>query len=182
MGLMVHSLSEIPKDVTRDYYLYLLDYGWKEPISDAIMKNYDKISDQASQTNSVFITGTVGSHVTNEVMSWHHINGEKGEDVFPAILITQDNPHTFRESNFDQKNNLSSKIILIPLNKCCKTEQDVISIISKIFSDIKDKKEITNFKVYKEMNRGIGKRLLDGVILEPNFSGIGFNIKNFFKD
>ena len=32
MGLMVHSLEEIPRNVERNYYIYLLDYGWDEPI------------------------------------------------------------------------------------------------------------------------------------------------------
>jgi hypothetical protein len=81
VGLMIHSLEEIPSNVKRDYYLYLLDYGWKEPLSQTIIDNFDKISDSASKTNSVFIKGTIGSHVDNEILSWHHINAENGEEV-----------------------------------------------------------------------------------------------------
>ena len=33
MGLMIHSLGEIPADVQRGYYVYLLDYGWDEPLA-----------------------------------------------------------------------------------------------------------------------------------------------------
>ena len=40
MGLVVHSLDEIPKDITREYYLYLLDYGWEEPLSNTVLKNF----------------------------------------------------------------------------------------------------------------------------------------------
>jgi hypothetical protein len=32
MGLYVHSLAEIPTGAERSYYLYLLDYGWEEPL------------------------------------------------------------------------------------------------------------------------------------------------------
>ena len=181
MGLMIHSLNEVPKNITRDYYLYLLDFGWNEPLSNIIRNNFEKISSEASQSNSIFITGTVGSHVDNEVMSYHHINGESGNEIFPAILITQDNPHVFKEMEFSRRNNLLSKIILIPIKKCCKTEQDVISMLTKIFSDIKENKEISNFSVNKEMKKGLGRRLLDGVILEPNIYGVGFNLKKFFK-
>ncbi len=36
MGLMVHSLEGIPAGHHRDYYIYLLDYGWDEPLADAL--------------------------------------------------------------------------------------------------------------------------------------------------
>lgn len=179
MGLMIHSLSEIPENVERDYYLYLLDYGWEEPLSNTIISNFGKIAREASQSNSIFITGTVGSHVDTEIMSWHHINGENADGLFPAILITKDNPHIFREMN--HKPSLKSKIIIIPLKACCSSSTDVINLISKIFTDIKDKKELKDFKITKEMKKGIGRRLLDGVILEPKIAGMGFNLKAFFK-
>ncbi len=41
--------------------------------------------------------------------------------------------------------------------------------------------ELKNFGVKKEMTKGLWKRLLDGVILEPNISGVGFNLKKFFR-
>ncbi|MBX9596951.1 MAG: hypothetical protein K2X04_00065 [Burkholderiales bacterium] len=74
-----------------------------------------------------------------------------------------------------------SKIILIPLKKHCKTSTDVITLIEQIFNDIQHACELKNFKVKKEMKNGIWERLLDGVILEPNISGIGFNLKKFFR-
>jgi len=181
MGLMVHSLFEIPENVNRSYYIYLLDYGWKEPLSEAIKQNFEKIADLASKTNAVFIKGTDGSHVDNEIMSWHNINGENGEEVLPAILITMENPHVFRKMDIPSKKDFDSKIILIPLRKCCASTSEVITLITKIFNDIKDKKEIKDFKIKREMKKGVGRRFLDGVILEPNFSGIGFNLKKFFK-
>ena len=69
MGLMVHSLDEIPESVNRDYYIYLLDYGWKEPLSEVIIQNYTQIADISSKRNAVFISGTIGSHVNNEILS-----------------------------------------------------------------------------------------------------------------
>lgn len=41
MGLMVHSLEGIPEGHHRDYYIYLLDYGWNEPLGDALKKNFN---------------------------------------------------------------------------------------------------------------------------------------------
>ena len=182
MGLMVHSLEEIPRNVERNYYIYLLDYGWDEPISNILKDNVDKIADSASKSNSVFIKGTVGSHVDSEILSWHHINGETGEEVLPSILITTMNPHSFRELELDNVKEIKSKIILIPLRKCCSTSTDVISLIKQIFQDINENKKLKDFTVYKEMNKGIGKKFLDGVILKPSFSGLGFDLKTFFKN
>ena len=182
MGLMVHSLDEIPESVNRDYYIYLLDYGWKEPLSEVITQNYTQIADISSKRNAVFISGTIGSHVNNEILSWHKINGENGELNLPALLITTENPHVFRKAACGNSAvQLDSKIILIPLKKHCKTSTDVITLIEQIFNDIQNGCELQNFKVKKEMQNGIWKRLRDGVILEPNISGIGFNLKNFFR-
>jgi hypothetical protein len=181
MGLMIHSLEEISPSIKRDYYIYLLDYGWKEPLSNIIIDNFDRISSKASMNKSVFIKGTIGSHVDNEILSWHHINGEDGENVLPSILITKLNPHLFKELNVVNKENNDSKIILIPLKKYCKSSTDVISLINQIFYDISANKELKNFKIAKKMNRGLGKRFLDGVILKPSFSGIGFDLNKFFQ-
>lgn len=182
MGLMIHSLNEIPESIERNYYIYLLDYGWKEPLSEVITQNYTKIADISSKHNAVFISGTIGSHVNNEILSWHKINGENGELILPALLITTENPHIFRNAACGSSaEQLDSKIILIPLKKHCKTSTDVITLIEQIFNDVQNSSELKNFEVKKEMKNGIWKRLLDGVILEPNISGIGFNLKKFFR-
>jgi len=35
MGLHIHSLGQLPATVERAYYVYLLDYGWHEPLGAA---------------------------------------------------------------------------------------------------------------------------------------------------
>jgi hypothetical protein len=40
MGLHVHSLSNIPKSENRDYLIYLLEYGWHEPLAQALNNNF----------------------------------------------------------------------------------------------------------------------------------------------
>lgn len=182
MGLMVHSLAEFPENVKRNYYIYLLDFGWEEPLSKIIHDNYSKIAAFTSQNNAVFITGVHEYHVDNEILSWHHINGERGEDILPALLITTENPHVFNQmEELGRASDRDSKIILIPLKKYCKTSTDVITLIDQIFNDIQNGSELKNFEVKKEMKNGIWNRLLDGVILEPNISGIGLNLKKFFR-
>ena len=56
MGLMVHSLEGIPEGHHRDYFIYLLDYGWNEPLSEALRKNFNNMATLASkQENAVVI-------------------------------------------------------------------------------------------------------------------------------
>ena len=54
--------------------------------------------------------------------------------------------------------------------------------MSIVFSDIQQQKDLDDFKVRREMKKGIGRALADALILEPNFAGIGFNFKQFFQD
>ncbi len=88
MGLYIQSLTNIPIDTTRNYFIYLLDYGWEEPLGEALIKNYEKMASIAAENKAVVIRGTDKVHFQDEVLSWHNINGEDAEDMLPAILIT----------------------------------------------------------------------------------------------
>jgi hypothetical protein len=189
MGLMVHSLQNIPESKNRDYLIYLLDYGWDEPISKALRDNFDKMAEIAAKNRAVVIKGTELAHFENEVFSWHHINNEKADELLPALLITNKHPKYFLENN----NNLfgkrglvradeydDMKLILIPLKRFCTTTTEVVTLIQKVFSDIVDKKDLSDFQIAKEMKKGVGNALVDALILEPNISGVGFSLKKFF--
>ena len=56
-----------------------------------------------------------------------------------------------------------------------------MKLLEKIFQDIRDKKEIQNFRVQQELKGGIGKILNDTIILEPNIGGIGISLNNLFR-
>lgn len=181
MGLYVHSLIELPVEAKRSYYVYLLDYGWEEPLSDTLFKNFQKMAELASQNDAVVIRGFHNRvHFYDEVFSWHNINGEEGEELLPAILVTDRHPRDFKESfsaeevRHDKKD---FKIIVFPLKKYCKTTTDVVVYVDKIFKDIIEKKSISDFRVLKEMKKGLGKSVVDGLILEPNIAGLGYDFK-----
>ena len=177
---MIHSLGEIPTNTKRDYFLYLLDYGWKEPLSNALRENFEIIADKASRSNSVVFRGTVGHHFSDEVLSWHNINGIDGENILPAILITTKNPNEFKFKESSSKH----KLLLIPIGELCQTANDVIKIIEKIFLDIETKKSLDDFTVAKEMKANNSKSIVDALILQPNITGIGVDLKKiitFFK-
>jgi len=188
---MVHSLEVIPDDVHQDYFIYLLDYGWSEPLSDALRNNFSRMATLASEKkNAVVIMGTeVGAHFSDEVLSWHHVNGDDVEkdQLLPAILITNRHPAEFRKrtikENVKAEENL--KMVLFPLKKCCKDTTEVVSLIQQIFTSIKLGKDLANFGIYKEKKKGVGGALANSILLEPNFAGIGFSFNkliNYLKE
>lgn len=80
-----------------------------------------------------------------------------------------------------EESNPEDKIVFLEIGKICKSPQDVVRLLEKIFRDIQDKKEIRDFRVKKELRSGIGKILNDAIILEPNIAGIGVNVNSIFK-
>lgn len=185
MGLKISTIAAIPESVERSYYLYILDYyNWDEPISNALRNSFDKIAKFAAENDSVAIQGIPESHFYSELMSWESVNGIDPKELLPALMITTIHPKYFLEGNDKQSSGgkiPEDKLVFIEIGKVCKAPQDVVKVIEKVFQDIKDKKEIKDFKVKKELKGGIGKILNDTIILEPNIAGLGVNINNIFK-
>lgn len=185
MGLKISTIAAIPENVERSYYLYILDYyNWDEPISNTLRNSFDKIAKFAAENDSVAIQGIPESHFYSELMSWQSVNGIDPKELLPALMITTIHPKYFLEGNDKQHYDAKipdDKLVLIEIGKICKTPQDVLKIIEKVFQDIKEKKEIKDFKVKKELKSGIGKILNDTIILEPNVAGIGVNINNLLR-
>ena len=164
MGLMIHSLGELPANVERDYYVYLLDYGWEEAASDAMYTNFARMAEVASRNNAAVFRGTVGHHFADEVLSWHHINGREADGVLPAILITTKHPQKFREHGWSRQQ--ADKLLLIPLRQVCK------------------RPALPDFEIAEEMRAGRRGAVLDALILKPNFVGLGIDINrviDFFR-
>lgn len=185
MGLKISTIAAIPHDVERSYYLYILDYyNWDEPISKTLRDSFDRIAKFASENDSVAIQGIPESHFYSELMSWQAVNGIDPKDLLPALMITTIHPKYFLEGHDKEIYGgkiPEDKLVFIELAKVCKTPQDVVKVLEKVFQDIKEKKEIKNFKVKKELKAGIGKVLNDTLILEPNIAGLGVNLNNVFR-
>ncbi len=185
MGLKISTIAAIPQNVERSYYLYILDYyNWDEPIGNTLRNSFDKISKFAAENDSVAIQGIPESHFYSELMSWESVNGIDPKELLPALMIATIHPKYFLDGNDKQTYNEKipeDKLVFIEIGKVCNTPLDVLKLIEKVFQDIKEKKEIKDFKVKKELKGGIGKILNDTIILEPNIAGIGVNINNIFK-
>lgn len=187
MGLYVHSLGELPANAERAYYIYVLDFGWDEPLGRALNQNLQKMMDLASRNEAVVIKGLDSNHFENEVFSYHGINGERADELLPAILITTLHPKYFQEQNsrYSSREELEDKLLLIPLRKICSTSDEVILLIAKIFGDIAEKKELADFSIQRQVQKKRGFRAFaDALVLEPNISGVGIDLKKigqFFK-
>ena len=187
---MVHSLEGMPEEHSRDYFIYLLDYGWKEPLSEILKQNFGKMATLASeQKNAVVIMRTdEGIHFSDEVLSWHSINGKDADEneLLPAILVTNRHPAEFRKrANAESVAEENLKLILFPLKKHCKNTTDVVTLIQKIFTKIKNGEDLDDFKITGEQKKGLGGALANSVMLEPNFAGMGFSFNkfvNYFKE
>ena len=183
MGLMIHSLGELPISAGRGYYVYVLDYGWKGPLSHILADNFEKMADLASKTDAVVLRGTVGSHFVDEVLSWHHVNGEPSKGLLPGLLITTRHPRDFRDrmpGNHHKRVAPEDRMLLVPLGKLCKSASDAIAVIDKIFTDIRERKALPDFEVARMRKKGVDGALVDALILQPNIAGIGIDLKAIF--
>ena len=185
MGLKIHSIGEIPNNVERGYYIYILNYyNWNEPLGEVLSANFDKMANLASRNDAVVIQGVEGSEFYSDVLSWEGINGMNPEDVLPAIMITTLHPSYFvQNANSIQKghNYPKDKLVLIKLAETCPSPQDVVKLINKIFTDIKNKKELKDFEIIKEQKKGKEEALVDSLLLQPNFFGLGVNFNKIIK-
>lgn len=142
MGLHVNSIADLSLSESLTYYLYILDYyNWDEPISNTLRKNSEKIASFCAENNAVMIKGLLDSHFHSEVLSWVQINGQGPSTVLPAILITTLHPRYFIESdNSTPPREISESLIFLKIRDICKTPGDAISLLEKIFKDIKEEK------------------------------------------
>lgn len=183
MGLHIHTLAAIPAEANRKYFIYILDYGWKEPLTDTLIQNFTNMARMAAESESVVIAGIHPIHFANEVFSWHGINGEDGEAALPAILISSLHPSYFIENNREGSSgrDIKDKMILIPLKAACKTTDDVVGLIKSVFADVNGEVSPVSFSIAKEIKKSERGRAADALMLEPNFAGVGIKIPQLIK-
>jgi len=143
------------------------------------MKNFQQMATLAEQNNAVVIGSFNRAHFEDQVLSWHNINGEEAKDILPAILITNRNPHQFRESHgieLHQRIENNLKLALIPLRKFCTTTTEVAELIDRLFKDIAAKKQLTEFQIGREIFKG-GVALADAIILSPAKKNNGISMQ-----
>jgi len=185
MGLKIHSIAEIPENVSRSYYMYVLDYyNWDEPIANTLRSNFDRMAEFASNNDAVVIQPVGESHFYSELLSWEGINGQSPEEILPAIMVTTIHPKYFIDRNDKITKGEpipETEILFLTLKELCNTPSDVIKVIEQLFSDIKNGHKIQNFEISQTLAAGVGGALADSVILKPSVFGMGVDLKQVFS-
>ncbi len=196
MGLYVHSLSRLPLGIERDYCLYVLDYGWDEPLGQALQANFRRMADLAARNKAIVVAGTdsrafadeiLSVHVDDPQFSWASINGESGEEVLPVLMLTTIHPQKFRAEipgyrlRQDGQGVADDKMILIPLRGICKDSTEVVGLIERIFRDVAAQKPLENFSVAKAIKAGHRGAYSDAFILKPALWGMGVDLRELVK-
>jgi hypothetical protein len=204
VGLYIHSLSRLPLGLDREYYMYVLDYGWDEPLGAALHANFRRMADLAAQNDAVVIAGTdskafadeiVSVHVEDPQFSFRSVNGEDGDAVLPALMISTIHPRKFKQASPGYRfadiapGIADDRLILVPLRGVCKDSTEVVSLIERIFKDVAAKKPLAEFQIAKKINAEkprsslvrLGGAVSDAIILKPSFMGIGMDIKELLK-
>jgi hypothetical protein len=183
MGLHIHSLSKIPRDLEKDWFLYLLEYGPQEPFTKAMNACFDEMANWASTGNAVVIKGTVPVHFTDEVFSWHQIAGLDGDEVLPAIMISTINPSVFNEFNKAQAKRRyepSDQVVIVPLRDFTENVDQVYSFVRKLLRELSSERRLTDLSMVVTKKRKLGARILSAIKLAPSISGVGIDLRTLF--
>ena len=67
-------MENIPSSARRDFFIYLLDYGWNEPISNSLRDNFDRMAQIAAKNKAVIIKG-VGRAIVDSIILEPNFSG-----------------------------------------------------------------------------------------------------------
>ena len=188
MGLKVTTIKRLPEKTGRDFFIYFLDYGWDNELTDAMYRNFDAFAAIAAENRSLLIAGLNRSEFANEVLSWHQINHEPADHLLPAIMIADIEPTelanktSFEPLQHDKRPPPSNpeRFVLIPLREICKTDADVTTLLQTIARNLKSGRVLSKFEIKRVKARG-NSTPANMVVLQPNFAGLGVDLKEVFK-
>lgn len=191
MGLKVSTISRLPAPQDRDYFIYFLDYGWDEPLSNAMYANFDRLAAFAADHRSLVIAGLHRQEFANEVLSWHRVNGDDANELLPALMITDADPQTLAATNeFAMARTRAahpgvnevglSRFLIVPLRDVCKTPSDVTMIFEKLMRDISARNPISDFQVARTVDRTT-EGLAEMLVLRPSVGGVGVDLKKVWE-
>jgi hypothetical protein len=179
MGLVISALTEINADLKRSCWLYLLDYGLKSEVSEALRKNFFHYAERSSEAGSVFIMGS-SHHVQSDILSWHSVFGLPGERHLPALLVCTINPRLIMDESV-RREDLSGqghKAILIPLTGSNITVEEALIRVDQVFDQIV-KNDLDS--IFEEQSTNPTDNPVPVIMLQPNISGVGINFNELYR-
>jgi hypothetical protein len=185
VGLYISHIDAVTIKSERTLYLYLLDYGWPDGEWEQLFKkHFMTLATRASTTGAVVIGSHRGAHFGNEVLNWHRVGELSADDVLPGLLITKTHPSYFSESfdNAAPAQRGLHNLLVIPLKPFCKGEADFVRAVEGIFSDLREGRALSDFRVAEHDPRNkppgpLGRRIVDAIELKPGAFGLSVDVK-----
>lgn len=180
MGLIISALREIPSDINRKCWIYLLDYGLNSEVSEALRKNFVHFAERSSEASSVVVLGS-SRHVQNDILSWHRVFGLPGDKHLPALLVCTVNPNALMDDriNADALADQGHKAILIPLSGKEITVEGALLLVDSVFDKIVQNDLDAIFATHRVEETSASTTPV--LMLEPNISGIGINLNELWR-
>jgi hypothetical protein len=190
MGLKVTTIARLPEKTGRAFFVYFLDYGWEDDLTRAMYENFDVFAAIAAENRSLLIAGLNRIEFANEVLSWHHVNGQAAHDLLPAIMITDIEPALLTGQNsFDfgplkhrphSGATYPERFVLLPLREIGRTSGDVTQLLQQIANDLRSGKALSEFEIKSVKQKG-ETSAANMVVLQPNIGGLGVDLKEIFN-
>jgi len=190
MDLKITTLARLPENTDRLFFVYFLDYGWDDELTQAMYANFDLLAGVAAENRSLLLSGLNRTEFANEVLSWHRINGEPADELLPAIMITDVEPRmvgNFADHEFGHFQHHSrsrsvwpERFLLIPLREVCRSAADVTALLQKLAADLRSGRPLSEFEIRRVEVKN-ANAASDMIVLQPNIAGIGIDLKEVFR-
>lgn len=188
MGYTVTSINKVPSDY--GYYFILISPETFSGASEIFLTDFEKISALINRDSAIIkplhdsdflrsimdLFSTYSSFDNDETYStWTRIF-----DSSPGLIIMKPHPS---QMIFDRSDHIFMFFTIEAINKAYSNQKELI----KDFIDFSDSKNdsfiVKIIEANKNEKSGFGflQKLKDSLLLQPNFYGIGFDIKRFLE-
>jgi hypothetical protein len=170
MGYMLSSLGKLPIEEDVEFYIFVINGGWRGGPTEIISQNFERIArDIGPQT--VIAKGFEEPFWSDEICEKYL--GKKHTALFsflPALLITDSHPERLKPE---------SMRLLIPLREVKNRFGTFDQFFSSLIRFVRHKD--TEFLERFEDGTNMSDEALKIVELKPNFFGIGVNLNRLIK-
>lgn len=170
MGYMLSSLGKLPIEEDVEFYIFVINGGWRGGLAEIISQNFEGIARDIGP-QAVIAKGFEGPFWSAEIFEKYL--GEKYTALFrflPALLITDSHPERLKPE---------SMRLLIPLQEVEERFGNFDHFFSSLIRFVRDND--TEFLERFKDGTNMSDEALEIVELKPNLFGIGINLNHVIK-
>lgn len=172
MGYVLNQLSNLPVDDNINFYIFVINGQYHDPLYDTIQKNFFEIAREIG-TNAVVAMGTDRKAFTTSVARKYLGDGNSDSSftaLLPALLITNDHPENLKENSLR---------LVVPLKHAEANFGNWHSFFDSLAQFVRGENDVFARKFEDKAD------LIDAanrvVMLQPNFFGFGVNVNALLK-